>query len=84
MHQLATLGEPGQRHAHQGLGLVRVAREVAQYIRHVLASHRIESVHRLVEDHELDLLGVRQLRAEVLARQMRWYHLPIVDVQPTD
>ena len=42
------------------------------------------SVLTLVEDHELDMLGVPALGSEVRARGMAWYHLPIVDVAPPD
>ena len=38
----------------------------------------------LVEDHELDSLGVPQLGAEVAARHMDWLHLPIADVSAPD
>jgi ADP-ribosyl-[dinitrogen reductase] hydrolase len=34
----------------------------------------------LVEQHELESLGVLKLGQEVQARGMRWLHLPIVDV----
>ena len=42
------------------------------------------AVVTLVEDHELELLGVSELGVQVRARGMAWHHLPIVDVQPPD
>lgn len=42
------------------------------------------TVITLVEDHELEELGVRALGAEVAARGMAWLHLPITDVSPPD
>ena len=41
-----------------------------------------KAVVTLVEDHELDLLKVGQIGAQVRERGMQWNHLPIVDVQP--
>lgn len=41
-----------------------------------------QAVVSLVEDHELELLQVRQLGAGVRERGMQWHHLPIVDVRP--
>lgn len=38
------------------------------------------AVISLVEDHEIDALGVSNLASEVAARGMRWFHLPITDV----
>lgn len=38
----------------------------------------------LIEDHEFELLLVRNLGVEVGARGMEWHHLPIVDVAPPD
>jgi len=38
----------------------------------------------LVEDHELALLGVPELRAAVEAAGMRWRHAPIPDMHPPD
>jgi len=38
------------------------------------------AVVTLIEDHELELLGVRTLGAQVQARGMAWCHLPIADV----
>ncbi len=38
----------------------------------------------LLEDHELQLLGVPDLGFEVATRGMEWFHLPIVDVAPPD
>lgn len=37
------------------------------------------AVVTLIEDHEFDSLGVRNLGAEVRRRHMEWYHLPIPD-----
>lgn len=45
---------------------------------------RPAAVVTLVEDHELELLGVRDLGVQVQARGMTWHHLPIVDVEPPD
>ena len=42
------------------------------------------AVVTLVEDHELELLGVRALGAQVQARGMAWHHLPIADVSAPD
>ena len=38
------------------------------------------AVVSLIEDHEIEFLGVSNLEAEVTARGMEWLHLPIVDV----
>jgi len=38
------------------------------------------AVISLIEDHEIEFLGVSKLEAEVTARGMEWLHLPIVDV----
>ncbi len=38
----------------------------------------------LIEEHEFELLHVRNLGVEVAARGMEWHHLPIVDVAPPD
>ena len=50
----------------------------------VIALWRPTAVVTLVEDHELELLGVSELGVQVRARGMAWHHLPIVDVQPPD
>lgn len=42
------------------------------------------AVVTLIEDHELEMLGVRALGAQVRARGMAWHHLPIVDVSAPD
>jgi len=49
-----------------------------------IAMWRPCAVVTLVEDHELELLGVSELGVQVRARGMAWHHLPIVDVQPRD
>lgn len=41
-----------------------------------------KAVVTLVEDHELKSLQVEQIGVKVRERDMQWYHLPIVDVQP--
>jgi ADP-ribosyl-[dinitrogen reductase] hydrolase len=38
----------------------------------------------LIEDHEIADLGVSRLGAEVTARGMKWFHLPIVDISIPD
>lgn len=38
------------------------------------------AVISLIEDHEIDALGVSNLASEVSARGMEWFHLPIPDV----
>jgi ADP-ribosyl-[dinitrogen reductase] hydrolase len=38
------------------------------------------AVISLIEDHEIDALGVSNLASEVSARGMKWIHLPIPDV----
>jgi len=38
----------------------------------------------LIEDHEFELLGVTSLREEVEALDMRWWHLPIRDMDTPD
>jgi ADP-ribosyl-[dinitrogen reductase] hydrolase len=38
------------------------------------------AVISLIEDHEIDALGVSNLASEVAARGMQWFHLPIPDV----
>lgn len=38
------------------------------------------AVVSLIETHEIEALGVTALGAEVAARHMHWYHLPIADV----
>ena len=38
------------------------------------------AVISLIEDHEIEFLGVSNLEVEVTARGMEWLHLPIVDV----
>ncbi|NJC05771.1 ADP-ribosyl-[dinitrogen reductase] hydrolase [Sphingomonas kaistensis] len=45
-----------------------------------IASWGAAAVLTLVEDHELTSLGVEKLGAEVRARHMTWFHLPIPDV----
>jgi len=50
----------------------------------IIALWRPAAVVTLVEDHELELLGVSELGTQVRARGMAWHHLPIVDVQPPD
>jgi ADP-ribosyl-[dinitrogen reductase] hydrolase len=42
------------------------------------------AVVTLLEPHEVTLLRVENLGAEVLRRQMRWFHLPIVDQSVPD
>lgn len=42
------------------------------------------SVVTLVEDHELQTLQVADMDAQVQARHMSWYHLPIADVSTPD
>ncbi len=42
------------------------------------------AVVTLVEQNELCLLRVKQLGAEVIRRDMLWFHLPIVDVSIPD
>ncbi len=42
------------------------------------------AVVTLIEDHEFELLHVRNLGVEVEARGMEWLHLPIVDVAIPD
>ena len=42
------------------------------------------AVVTLLEDHEFDLLHVRQLPDSVRERGMLWLHLPIQDVAPPD
>lgn len=42
------------------------------------------AVVTLIEEHEFELLHVRNLGAEVSARGMEWHHLPIVDVAAPD
>ncbi len=38
------------------------------------------AVISLIEDHEIELLGISNLGPEVIARGMEWLHLPIPDV----
>lgn len=38
----------------------------------------------LIEKHEFEMLGVRDLGEQVRARGIEWHHLPIVDVRPPD
>jgi ADP-ribosyl-[dinitrogen reductase] hydrolase len=38
----------------------------------------------LIEDHEFELLGVKSLPEEVEALGMRWWHLPIRDMDTPD
>lgn len=38
------------------------------------------AVISLIEDHEIEFLGISNLGTEVAARGMEWLHLPIVDV----
>ena len=38
----------------------------------------------LIEDHEFNMLGVPDLGAQVCARGIEWYHLPIPDVDVPD
>lgn len=45
-----------------------------------IAAWGASTVVSLIEDHEFDLLHVRQLGVEVRERHMGWLHLPIVDV----
>lgn len=42
------------------------------------------AVVTVVEDHELDALGVTSIGEEVRLRYMAWYHLPIPDVSTPD
>jgi ADP-ribosyl-[dinitrogen reductase] hydrolase len=42
------------------------------------------TVISLIEDHEIADLGVSRLGAEVTARGMKWFHLPIVDISTPD
>jgi len=50
----------------------------------VIARWQPQSMVTLLEDHEFDMLGVPELGAQVCARGIDWYHLPIVDVRPPD
>ncbi len=50
----------------------------------VIARWQAQSIVTLIEDHEFDMLGVPELGAQICARGIDWYHLPIVDVQPPD
>lgn len=45
----------------------------------VVAGWNAAMVVTLVEDRELESLGVANLRAEVEARHMAWHHYPMVD-----
>lgn len=40
------------------------------------------AVISLIEEHEIAALGVSNLGAEIAARGMDWFHLPIPDVTP--
>lgn len=50
----------------------------------VIAQWSPDAVVTLIEAHELELLGVRELGVQVQARGLAWHHLPIVDLQPPD
>ena len=45
----------------------------------VIRDWKAAAVVTLVEQHELTLLRVENLEEEVVRREMRWFHLPIVD-----
>ncbi|MDO6588144.1 ADP-ribosylglycohydrolase family protein [Salipiger sp. 1_MG-2023] len=49
-----------------------------------IAAWGATAVVTLVEDHELQTLQVPRLGAEVAARHMSWFHLPIPDVSVPD
>lgn len=42
------------------------------------------AVISLIEDHEIAALQVQGLGSEIMARDMEWHHLPIVDVSVPD
>jgi len=50
----------------------------------VIANWGASVVVTLVEEHELQMLGVADLGQQVQARGIAWHHWPIVDVAPPD
>ncbi|KAI5912136.1 cyclin-dependent kinase inhibitor 3 family protein [Thauera sp. 2A1] len=48
----------------------------------VIVGWGARAVVTLLEEHELALLGVPELGAQVRSRGLDWHHLPIPDVQP--
>lgn len=50
----------------------------------VIANWGAKAVVTLIEDHELQMLGVTCLGQQIQARGIAWHHWPIVDVAPPD
>lgn len=50
----------------------------------VISNWGTDALVTLVEDHELELLGVSDFRAKIETLDLKWLHLPIVDVSIPD